>query len=239
MARVICIGLGPGDPDLMSVKSHRLLGQAKHVAYFRKRNSPGQARRIVADLLPAGVQEYPMEYPLTTELPFDSVEYKQTLSRFYDDWTDKLAGIAASDDVIVLCEGDPFFYGSYMHLYVRLQDRVEQEIVPGITGMSGCWTATGKPMAWGDDVMSVLVGTLPEERLVDYMRRSDAIAIMKTGKNLPKIKRALASTNRLEDAWLVENGTSQNERITKLTDVNGLECPYFATVIVHGTGRRP
>jgi precorrin-2/cobalt-factor-2 C20-methyltransferase len=141
--------------------------------------------------------------------------------------------------VVVLCEGDPFFYGSFMHLYSRLSGVVEMEVIPGITGMSGCWTATGQPITWGDDVLSVLMGTLPEEELMRHMAQADALVVMKTGRNLPKIRRALDASGRLDAAWLVEAGTMPNQRIQKLTEANIEECPYFAIVLVHGHGRRP
>ena len=165
MGKVICAGLGPGDPELMSVKSWRALQGAKHIAYFRKAGRKGQARAIVDDLLPEGVIEHAMEYPVTTEIHFSDPEYNRILSAFYDQWADTLAEIAQSEDVVVPCEGDPFLYGSFMHLYTRLQGRAEVEVIPGITGMSGCWTATGQPITWGDDVLTVAMATLPEDEL--------------------------------------------------------------------------
>ena len=239
MGKIICTGLGPGDPDLMSLRAHRAVTSATQVAYFRKAGRAGQARRIVTGLLRADAVEHAMEYPVTTELPFDGPDYNDALARFYDEWAARLQGVAQTSDVVVLCEGDPFFYGSFMHLYSRLSGVVEMEVIPGITGMSGCWTATGQPITWGDDVLSVLMGTLPEEELVRHMAQADALVVMKTGRNLPKIRRALDASGRLDAAWLVEAGTMPNQRIQKLTEANIEECPYFAIVLVHGQGRRP
>ncbi|MGL6210062.1 MAG: precorrin-2 C(20)-methyltransferase [Paracoccaceae bacterium] len=239
MGRIICAGLGPGDPDLMSVRSDRLIRNAAHVAYFRKKGRNGQARRIVEGLLAPQALEYPMEYPVTTELPFDSPDYNDALARFYDHWADRLALLSQTADVVVLCEGDPFFYGSFMHLYTRLEGRAMVEVVPGITGMTGCWHATGMPITWGDDVLTVLMGTLPEDELVLQMQRSDALVVMKTGRNLPRVRRALEQAGRLGDAWLVERGTMPDQRIARLVDVDAADCPYFAIVLVHGHGRRP
>ena len=239
MGKIICTGLGPGDPDLISVKSDRLIRAAHHVAYFRKAGRAGQARRIVEGMLAPGVTEYAMEYPVTTELPFDGPEYNAALAGFYDDWAARLADLAQSRDVVVLCEGDPFFYGSFMHLQTRLQGRAEVEVIPGITGMTGCWNAIGTPFTWGDDVLTVLMATLPEADLLAHMQRSDAMVVMKTGRNLPKVRCALEQAGRLGDAWLVERGTMPNQRIARLTDVDAADCPYFAIVLVHGHGRRP
>ena len=239
MGKIICTGLGPGDPDLMSLRAHRAVTSATQVAYFRKAGRAGQARRIVTGLLRADAVEHAMEYPVTTELPFDGPDYNDALARFYDEWAARLQGVAQTSDVVVLCEGDPFVYGSFMHLYSRLSGVVEMEVIPGITGMSGCWTATGQPITWGDDVLSVLMGTLPEEELVRHMAQADALVVMKTGRNLPKIRRALGASGRLDAAWLVEAGTMPNQRIQKLTEANIEECPYFAIVLVHGQGRRP
>lgn len=239
MGRIICTGLGPGDPDLMSVKSDRLIRAASHVAYFRKAGRAGQARRIVEGMLAADVTEYPMEYPVTTEMPFDSPEYNQALAQFYDAWADRLARLAQTEEVIVLCEGDPFFYGSFMHLHTRLQGRAKVEVIAGITGMTGCWNAIGAPFTWGDDVLSVLMATLTEQDLITHMARSDAMVVMKTGRNLPKVRSALRAVGRLDDAWLVERGTMPTQRIARLVDVDAEDCPYFAIVLVHGQGRRP
>lgn len=239
MGKIICAGLGPGDPDLISVRSDRLIRSARHVAYFRKAGRAGQARAIVEGMLAEGVIEYPMEYPVTTELPFDSPAYNNALAGFYDDWSDRLAHLAQFDDVIVLCEGDPFFYGSFMHLHSRLYGRAVVEVVPGITGMAGCWHATGTPITWGDDVMTVLMGTLPEPELLRHMQSADALVVMKTGRNLPRVRRALMAAGRLGDAWLVERGTMPGQRVVKLADADEADCPYFAIVLVHGHGRRP
>jgi precorrin-2/cobalt-factor-2 C20-methyltransferase len=239
MGKIICTGLGPGDPDLMSLRAHRAVTSATQVAYFRKAGRGGQARRIVTGLLRADAVEHAMEYPVTTELPFDGPEYNDALARFYDDWAERLREVSQTSDVVVLCEGDPFFYGSFMHLYSRLSGVVEMEVIPGITGMSGCWTATGQPITWGDDVLSVLMGTLPQDDLERFMTQADALVVMKTGRNLPKIRRALEAAGRLDTAWLVEAGTMPNQRIQKLTAANIEECPYFAIVLVHGHGRRP
>lgn len=238
MGKVICTGLGPGDPDLMSVRSDRLIRGARHLAYFRKEGRKGQARQIVEGMLREGVTEHAMEYPVTTEISFKDPEYKRILSEFYDAWTDRLEALAATDDVIVLCEGDPFFYGSFMHLHSRLQGRVEVEIVPGITGMSGCWTATDMPITWGDDVLTVAMATLPEEELARRLKDTDAAVVMKIGRNLPKLKRALEAAGRLDDAWLVERGTMPKQTVQKLTEFAG-ETPYFAICLLHGQGRRP
>ncbi len=238
MGRIICCGLGPGDPDLISVRADREIRAASHVAYFRKRGRPGQARCIVEGMLAQNVSEYPMEYPVTTELAFDSPDYVCVLAEFYDACAERLVRLARETDVVVLCEGDPFFYGSFMHLYARLQGRVEMDVIAGIPGMAGCWNAVGQPIALGDDVMTVLMGTLPEDELAKRADGSDALVVMKTGRNLGKVRRALAAAGRLDEAWLIERGTMPGERVTRLKNVDTAECPYFAIVLVHGRGRR-
>ena len=239
MGSVICVGLGPGDPELMSVRAWRLIQTATQVAHFRKAGRPGQARRIVEGMLRDDVAEYPMEYPVTTELNFASVEYDTVLSQFYDHWAARLRDLTGQGDVVVLCEGDPFFYGSFMHLYNRLRDKVDVRIVPGITGMSGCWTASGQPITWGDDVMTVIMGTLPEGDLVAHMKSADALVVMKTGRNLGKIRGALTAAGRLHQAWIVEAGTMPGQTVGLLADYPHQDCPYFSIVLVHGHGRRP
>lgn len=239
MGRIIGVGLGPGDPDLMSVRARRTVERARQVAYFRKRGHPGQARRIVEGLLPATVVEYPMEYPVTTELPFDSPAYNDLLAAFYAEWANRLVALAQQEEVVVLCEGDPLFYGSFIHLYVRLQGRVALEVIPGIPGMVGCWSATGIPMTWGDDVFTVVMGTLPEAQLVHHIAQADALAVMKVGRHLEAVRRALARAGRLERAWLVICGTMAQQQVLPLAEWHKPTCPYFSLVLVHGQGRRP
>ncbi|MCS4293826.1 precorrin-2/cobalt-factor-2 C20-methyltransferase [Comamonas sp. BIGb0152] len=238
---IICVGLGPGDPELMSIKADRLVRGARHVAFFRKKGRPGKARQLVDGMLSGQAAEYPMEYPVTTEIPVDSPAYVQQLAQFYDDWCLRLAALAKHEQVIVLCEGDPFLYGSFMHLYTRLRARgdVDLQVVPGIPGMVGCWHATGEPITWGDDVLSVMTGTLSEDELVRRMDTADALVVMKVGRNLPRIRRALARAGRADAAWLVQNGTTDQQQVARLSDVGDEVCPYFAIVLVHGQGRRP
>ena len=238
MGRIICCGLGPGDPDLISVRADRKIRAARQVAYFHKKGRPGQARRIVEGMLGQNVCEYPMEYPVTTELAFDSDEYMRLLADFYDAWADRLERLAREDNIVVLCEGDPFFYGSFVHLYSRLKGRAEVDVIAGIPGMAGCWNVVGRPIALGDEVLTVLMGTLPEEELNRRVDNQDAMVIMKTGRNLAKVRRALAATGRLDEAWLIERGTMPGERVARLKDVEATDCPYFSVVLVHGRRRR-
>lgn len=238
--RVYGIGLGPGDPELMSVKAHRLLTGARHVAFFRKAGRKGQARTLADPLMPAGVVEHAMEYPVTTEIPLTDPRYNEALSAFYSDCIDRLSALTkAGEDVVVLCEGDPFFYGSFMHLYARLP-RDQVEVVPAVTGMSAAWTATGQPITWGDDVMTVLMGTLDQATLAKHMSAADALVVMKIGRNLPKIRAALAEAGRSDAAWFVEYASMPDQTVQRLVDVpEDYKAPYFSIVIVHGQGRRP
>jgi precorrin-2/cobalt-factor-2 C20-methyltransferase len=234
------LGLGPGEPDLMSVRADRLLRQARHVAYFRKAGKPGQARQIVAGMLADDVIEFPMEYPVTTEIPLDDPAYNDALGPFYADCARHLRALSdAGEDIVVLCEGDPFFYGSFMHLYTRLRDTHPVQVVPAITGMSGAWTATGQPITWGDDVLTVLMGTLPEAELARHMADTDALVVMKIGRNIDKVRRALETAGRMDRAWLVEYATMPGQKVMRLAEVEGRVTPYFSIVLVHGQGRRP
>jgi len=233
------VGLGPGAQDLMSVRSDRLVRGVRHVAYFRKAGRPGQARTIVEGMLRADVIEFPMEYPVTTEIPVSDPRYNDCLSDFYAACIDRLVALVhAGEDVVVLCEGDPFFYGSFMHLYTRLQGVAPVAVVPGITGMSGAWTASGAPITWGDDILTVLMGTLPEDELIRRIRDTDALVVMKIGRHLDKLRRAVAAAGREGEAWLVEYAAMPDQRVTRLCDAAAI-APYFSILLIHGQGRRP
>ncbi len=234
------VGLGPGDPDLMSVKADRLLRNAKHVAFFRKAGRAGRARKIVEGMLHADVVEFAMEYPVTTEIPLSDPRYNEVLSGFYAEVTAHLCRLASNgEEVVVLCEGDPFFYGSFMHLYERLKDTCDVQVVPAITGMSAAWTATGAPITWGDDVLSVVMGTLAEDALADAMERADALVVMKIGRNLANVRRALEAAGKSDRAVLVQYAAMEGEAVCPLAEFDGEVLPYFSIIVVHGKGRRP
>ncbi len=238
--RLIGVGLGPGSPDLVTVRAMRLLQTATTAACFAKAGRCGIARRLAETWLPASCTMLPLHYPVTTELPFDSDAYRDQLGAFYAEAADSLAAtLEQGRDVLLLCEGDPLFYGSFMHLYIRLRDRFAVEIVPGVTGMSGCWTAAGVPMTWGDDVLTVLPATLPAGVLREKLIGSDALVFMKLGQNLPKVRAALEAAGLLDRAIYVERGTMAEEIVLPLRDKDDDEAPYFSVVLVPGDGRRP
>ena len=234
------VGLGPGDPDLLTVKAVRCLAETRVVAYFAKTGRCGIARTIAAPWLRHDRVELPLPYPVTTELPFDGPDYAALLGAFYAAAAERLADhLAAGSDVALLCEGDPLFYGSFMHMHVRLRDRFAVAVVPGVTGMSGCWTAAAAPMTWGDDVLAVMPATLPDAVLRDRLANTDAAVVMKLGRNLPKVRAALEAAGLLDRALYVERGTMAGEVVLPLRQKRDDEAPYFSVVLVPGQGRRP
>jgi precorrin-2/cobalt-factor-2 C20-methyltransferase len=238
--RLIGVGVGPGDPELMTLKATRALGEADVLAFFSKAGRPSHSRAIAAPHLRAGIVELPLCYPVTTELPKCSASYRETIADFYEGAAAQIAThLDAGRVVAVICEGDPLFYGSYMHLHARLAQRFATEIVAGVTGMSGCWSAAAMPIAQGDDVFTVLPATLPEGELARRLADADAAVVMKVGRHLPKLRRALACSGRLERAIYVERGTMAGAVMTPLAAKPDDEAPYFAVVLVPGWEERP
>jgi precorrin-2/cobalt-factor-2 C20-methyltransferase len=233
------IGVGPGDPDLITVKAAKILAAVQIVAHFRKRGAAGNAWTIARSHISQEARELPLEYPLTTEIPFTEDGYVGALSRFYAEAAGNIRHLLEDgQDVALLSEGDPFFFGSFLHMYERLRGSVPVVVVPGVTGMSGCWTAAAAPIALGDDVLTVLPGTLGKEVLAAKLQSTDAAVIMKVGHNLPKIREALAATGRLDEAILVERGTMEGERVSPLSEGRAA-APYFSIVLLPGCkGRR-
>jgi len=233
------IGVGPGDVRYLTLRAAGLARAVDVVAFSAKRGHPGNARRIVAPLLKGGQEEARLEYPVTDEIPAEHPDYQQKIAGFYRESAARLAALLrAGKSVGLLAEGDPFFYGSFMHMWRRLAVDFPVEVVPGVTGMSGCWTRAKLPMTWGDDTLAVLPGTLAEERLVERLRHTDAAVIMKVGKNLAKVRRAVEQAGLLSRAVYVERGTMQEERILPLAECGEARGAYFAMVLIPGEGRR-
>lgn len=238
--RLIGVGVGPGDPELLTLKAQRSLAGAAVVAYFAKAGRDSHARTIAADHLRSGTIELPLAYPVTTELPTCSAAYRDAIGSFYDGAAAKIAAhLDAGLTVAVLCEGDPLFYGSYMHLHARLAPRFATEIVAGVSGMAGCWSAAAMPIAQGDDVFTVLPATMAEAELARRLADADAAVVIKLGRHLPKLRRALQASGRLDRALYVERGTMAAAKIVPLSQNHDEAAPYFAMVLVPGWERRP
>ena len=238
IGHLIGVGVGPGDPELLTLKALNALASADVVAYFAKAGNVSNARTIVAKHL-NGVEELPLLYPVTTEIPKGQAAYRNAIADFYDVSAAAIASyLDDGRDVAVLSEGDPLFYGYYLHIHVRLSHRYRTEVIPGVTGMSGCWSSASAPITQGDDVFTVLPGTLPEVELERRLAESDSAVVMKIGRHLPKIRRACERAGCLDRAIYVERGTMTNSAVMKLTDKLDMTAPYFAIVLVPGWEER-
>jgi precorrin-2/cobalt-factor-2 C20-methyltransferase len=235
------IGVGPGDPELLTIRAVRLIRESRVIAYFAKKGRRGHARAIVEQWLLPATEELPLFYPMTTEVHFGDAAYRREVRAFYDSAAETIAlRLKSGDDVALLCEGDPLFYGSFMHVFERLKESCRISVCPGVTGMSGCWAAARAPITWGDDVLSVLPGTLDEAALVQRLRGTDAAVIMKLGSNFPKVRRAITEAGLIHRAIYIERGTMADERILPLIETAPDEpAPYFSLICVPGRGRRP
>ena len=233
--RLIGVGVGPGDPDLLTLKAVRALETAEVVAYFAKAGNASNARAIVARFLRPGLVELPLLYPVTTEQPSDGPLYRSAIQEFFDaSATAVAAHLEAGRTVAVLSEGDPLFFGSYMHLHIRLMKRFPTDVIPGVTAMSGCWSAAGVAIAQGDDVLTVMPGTLDEPELIRRLQQNDPTVVMKIGRNLSKVRRAIIAAGRLSSATYIERGTMDDERLMPLQNKTDDAAPYFAIVLVAG-----
>ncbi len=233
------VGLGPGDPELLTLKAARIIQSADVVVFFSKAGKRGHAHRIVADLLPPQQHEIALVYPVTTEVAVTDPRYSTQLHAFYEESAQQLrTHLQQGKSVAVLCVGDPFFYGSFMHLYHRLVEEFNTQVVPGITAMSGCWSNAHLPMTWGDDVLTVLPGTLPTAELTQYLTTTNAAVIMKLGQNFARVRAAIAATGLLERAIYAEYGTMHNQHIMPLRDKIDTPAPYFSLILIAGQGRQ-
>lgn len=233
------IGVGPGDARLMTLRAAGLIRTVDMLAYFAKAGNESYARKVAAPLIEPGRREMPLLYPVTTELPVADPGYKQQIRDFYADTAGLIAErLRAGESVGLLAEGDPFFYGSFMHVWRRLAADFPVEVVPGVTGFSGCSSRAGAPLTWGDDVLTVLPGTLDEATLLRRLLETDAAVIMKIGRNMTKVRRAMMAANLIDRAIYIERGSMPGERIAPLAEVVDETAPYFSMILIPGQGRR-
>ncbi|WP_280384897.1 precorrin-2 C(20)-methyltransferase [Nocardia wallacei] len=229
------IGLGPGDPELVTVKAARLIGAADVIAFHSARHGRSISRGIAAPYMRPGQLEEHLIYPVTTETTAHPGGYQGAIDEFYEQAAATLARhLAAGRTVALLAAGDPLFYSSYMHMHRRLAGRFEAEIVPGITSVSAAAAALGTPLVEGEQVLTVLPGTLPADRLARRLADSEAAAVMKLGRTYPAVRRALSESGRLADAYYVERASTGRQRILRAADVDDAEVPYFAIAVVPG-----
>ncbi|WP_336670265.1 precorrin-2 C(20)-methyltransferase [Tsukamurella sp. USMM236] len=234
------VGVGPGDPELVTVKAARLIAEADVVAYHSARHGRSNARACAAPYLREGQTEIRLMYPVTTETTDHPGGYRGALDDFYVGAAEELAEhLTAGRNVALLAEGDPMFYSSYMHMHKRLRDRFECVVVPGVTSVSAAAAATGVPLVEADEVLTVLPGTLPESELRRRLADTDAAAIMKLGRTFPTVRGALQDAGRDGAAWYVERASRADERVLAVGDVSAEDVPYFATVLVPGRINAP
>jgi precorrin-2/cobalt-factor-2 C20-methyltransferase len=234
-ATLFGVGVGPGDPELVTIKAARVLARTRVVAYFGKRGKLSNALATAQSHLHPEAEQLPLIYPYTVELSPRDPRYIAAFSDFYRDSAARIAErLRAGQDVAVLCEGDPLFYGSYMYLHDRLARDHRTVVVPGITSFAGCAAGAGLPLVSTDKIFAIVPGTLPEAELEAKLREVDAAAIIKLGRNFPKVRRVLARLGRLEGATYFEHGTTEREVVMKLSDKTDDASIYFSLILVPG-----
>lgn len=229
------VGIGPGDPELITRKAERRIGAAAVVAFHAGVRKQSHARRIAADLIPAGAIEEELRYPVTTGTTDHPGGYVGALADFYDECEARLAAhLDAGRDVVLLAEGDPLFYGSSMYLLDRFRDRFETEVVPGVPAFSAATAALAMPLVRQTDVLTVLAGTLPEPELARRLADTQGAVIMKLGRTFTAVRSALEQAGRLEGAWYVERASQAEERWLPVAEVAADSVPYFSIIVVPG-----
>ena len=230
---VFGVGVGPGDPELVTVKAAQMLGRARVVAYFQKRGNKSNALSAAERYINPEAERLELVYPYTVELSAQHPRYIAALRAFYAESAARIVEhLVQGSDVAVLCEGDPLFYGSYLHLHQRLSREQRCVVIPGITSFAGCAARAGLPLVSTDRVFSVLPGTLPESELEARLERGDPTAIIKLGRNFGKVKAVLARLGRAATATYVERGTTASERIVPLLEQSGDASIYFSLILV-------
>lgn len=229
------VGMGPGDPELVTVKAARVIAEADVVAYHSARHGRSIARRIAEPYLRPGQTEVHLVYPVTTETTYHPGGYSGAMEDFYTEAAQRIAAhLQAGHNVALLAEGDPLFYSSYMHMHTRLADRFETVIVPGVTSVSAASAAVGTPLVTGDEVLSILPGTMPVAELAQRLAETDAAVVMKLGRTYPQVRDALSLSGRLDDAVYVERASTERQRVLPAAAVADSDVPYFSLAVVPG-----
>ncbi len=233
--RLYGVGLGPGDPELITRKAARLIAAADVIAYHAGVGKESNARRIAADLIGHDVVEELLRYPVTTGTTDHPGGYAGAMAEFYEECADRLGThLAEGRTVVVLAEGDPLFYGSFMYLHDRLSPKFETEVVPGVPAFAAATAVVATPLVRQTDVLTVLPGTLPPTELSRRLADTDGAIIMKLGRRFPAVRDALAVAGRLEHAWYVERASMPAERWMRVVDVDPATVPYFSLIVVPG-----
>lgn len=237
--RLYGVGVGPGDPELLTLKAARLIAEADVIAYHAGTGRSSIARSVVATMIPPDVIEEELSYPVTTGDVEHPGGYYAALDDFYAQCASRLAlHLEAGRTVVVLAEGDPLFYGSFMYLHDRLAHRFATEIVPGVTALAGATAAAAMPLARHEDVLTVLPGTLPVAELARRLADTEAAVIMKLGRNFEDVREALRQAGMLDRAVYVERATRDSQRVLPVADVHADTVPYMSVVVVPGRNRR-
>lgn len=227
------VGLGPGDPELITIKAARVIGAADVVAYHSARHGRSIARGVAEPYLRGDQIEEALMYPLTVETTDHPGGYQGAIDDFYAASAARLAAhLDAGRDVVLLCEGDPLFYGSYMHMHKRLANRYPTQVIPGVTSVSAAAAAIGRPLVEGEEVLTILPGTLPAEVLTERLAGTDPAAILKLGRNFEKVRKALEDVGRLDAAHYVERATWPTGRTGPLSEVDPDTVPYFSLALL-------
>jgi precorrin-2/cobalt-factor-2 C20-methyltransferase len=223
------VGVGPGDPELVTVKAARLIAAADLIAYPAPEAGDSFARGIAAPYVKAGTREFAIRMKIGDgQFPKDDVydQAAETLTRETE----------AGRTIVVLCEGDPFFYGSFMYLYARLASRVRVEVVPGVSSLMACAIASGGALAARNDVLSVIPAPLPEDELRQRLQQSEAAAIIKLGRHFPKVRKVLGELGLARHARYVEHATLGSQKVMRLDELQDGDIPYFSMLLVHRRG---
>ena len=218
------VGLGPGDPELITLKAARLIENATTIAYPTLAGGDSFARSIAKGLIADGVREIRMDVPMSTE--------RQPAQDAYDTGAAEIAAVLdAGEDVVCLCEGDPFFYGSFMYLFARLSGRFETQIIPGVTSVTACAARAAMPLAARNERLTILPGPLPEDELRLRIDGAESVVIMKVGRHLPKIRAVIEDLGLTDQAMYVERATLPEEVVLPLSQAPE-KAPYFSIILL-------
>jgi precorrin-2/cobalt-factor-2 C20-methyltransferase len=228
-AGAFVVGVGPGDPELLTLRAARVLEQCDLILHPGPRDREGIAVAVVAGLLRPDQRGRGMALAMRRGADDGSVGYYRVAAALAEE-------ARAGRPAAFLTEGDPMLFGTGSYVCERLralEPEVPVEVVPGVSALGAVAARLGWPLARKEDVLTVCPASYHAEEIGAILDRGGPVCWLKVAGSLPRLVEALRARSRLDHAVLVERVGHPDERIFRdLAAAQGEDLSYFSLVLV-------